>query len=353
MTGLKRKNIKNKPAKIIRYLSDKTAQTFEYLKTLFPKNYNINPTIDLLTTYTSDTIYRLNYKNMNYEYMSPSIYRLLGYSDEEVRKINFRDLIIEAKIYTSSGTKDINNLEELASKREQENIDCWEADYLVKRKDGNTVWVSDTSYPWYDGNRKVIGSVGFLRDINSRVNAENIAKSELIKLANTDPLTKLANRRYFFDHLELELKRAHRSGRNVSVLLLDLDHFKNINDTYGHVAGDEILIGVSKSIKSCLRETDIAARLGGEEFGIFLPDTSLTGAYAVAERICSHISKHEFNISGVASPIKCTVSIGVSCSSVSQECETNDLYKMADSRLYIAKNTGRNQVSIDEILSIH
>jgi diguanylate cyclase (GGDEF)-like protein len=341
------------PAKILHFLSSKTSQAIEYFKTLFPKSYNLNPTIDLLTSYTTDTIYRLNYNNMQYEYISPSILKLIGYTDEEIKIIDFRSLIIETKIYTANGTKDITSLDELAIDRKNGKVDCWEADYLIKCKDDSKIWICDTSYPWYDSNRNIIGSIGFLRNINSRVQAETSEKNKLIKLANTDPLTKLANRRYFFDHFELELKRAHRSSRNLAVLLLDIDHFKKINDTYGHLVGDEILFNVAKHIKSCLRETDIAARLGGEEFGIFLPDTTLIGGYEVAERICNNIREHLFHIAGLNHPVKCTVSIGVACSSLSEACEVNDLYKIADNRLYIAKNTGRNQVSIDEKVSIH
>jgi diguanylate cyclase (GGDEF)-like protein len=110
---------------------------------------------------------------------------------------------------------------------------------------------------------------------------------------------------------------------------------------------------VANKIKSCLRETDIVARIGGEEFGVLLPDTPLEAAYWVADRICNCIRDYSFKVGEQGTSIECTVSIGVSASNASKEVERNNLYKAADIRLYIAKNTGRNQVSVDEILHMH
>ena len=217
-------------------------------------------------------------------------------------------------------------------------------------KNGKNIWVSDVSYPWFDKDNKVIGFVGCLRDITERVRAEKLFRDKLVKMASSDCLTGLANRRSFFSSLETAVTKVKKNNSPLSILLIDIDHFKNINDTYGHHSGDEILVEIAEQITSCLRKRDIAARIGGEEFGVFLPETSIQDAYALAEVICTSIARHKFVISKSLEPISCTVSIGVSCSSIFTSAKTLDLYKIADTRLYIAKNTGRNQVSADEVL---
>lgn len=308
--------------------------------------------IKFLTSYSSDTIYRLRYDTMNYDYISPAVVRLIGFTEEELKKINFRTLIMETRIVTS-GMKKVESFAELEKRRKSGDVNKWQADYLVRTKDGRKIWISDISYPWFDEKGNIIGSVGTLRDITERIDVENKVRDELAKIALTDSLTDLANRREFFSRLDNEVKRINRTHNDVSVLIADIDHFKKINDSFGHDVGDQVLIQISGVIKSCLRETDLAARIGGEEFAILLPDTPLEGAYWVAERIRLAIAKHTFTGDIEKHPIGCTVSIGVASANSASEMGPTDLYKMADTRLYIAKNTGRNQVSIDEIDVMH
>lgn len=308
--------------------------------------------IELLTSYASDTIYRLRYKDMVYDYISPAVTRLLGFTPEEMCKINFRSLILETKIVTN-GMKTVNSFDELEVKRQEGDVNKWHADYLMRTKDGRKVWVSDVSYPWFDDKGTIIGSIGSMRDITERVEAEDKIKQELAMVANTDALTGLGNRRQFFDQMAMEIKRMQRTNCDVSMLLLDVDHFKRVNDEYGHDVGDHVLCEISGIIKDCLRDTDLAARIGGEEFAIILPDTPADGAYWVAERIRLSILKHGFTAGTDQKPLGCTVSIGVATASMGDEVDATSLYKLADTRLYIAKNTGRNQVSVDEILHTH
>jgi diguanylate cyclase (GGDEF)-like protein/PAS domain S-box-containing protein len=308
--------------------------------------------IELLTSYTSDTIYRLRYDTMSYDYISPSVTNLLGFAPAEIKKMNIRELILETRLVTN-GLKTVESFEELEGKRKEGDVNKWQADYLMRTKDGQKVWVSDVSYPWFDESGKIIGSVGSLRDITDRVLAEAQIKEELAKVANTDALTGLSNRREFFHVLEREIKRMHRTNNDVSLLLLDIDHFKQINDAYGHDVGDKVLIEVSGIIKNSLRETDLPSRIGGEEFAVMLPDTPSEGAYWVAERIRMAILKHAFTLGHDKPPVNCTISIGVASASMGEEVDASGLYKLADTRLYIAKNTGRNQVSVDEILHTH
>lgn len=307
--------------------------------------------IDLLTSYSTDVIYRLRYDTMQYDYISPSVIRLLGYTPTEMKTLNFRSLIRETRI-VADGMRKVDSFSQLEHNRKTGDVSKWQADYLVQTKDGRRIWVSDISYPWFDGDGNIIGSVGSLRDISDRIAAEEMVKAELTRMANTDPLTGIANRRVFFERVDEEIKRIRRNGHALSILIIDLDHFKKVNDTHGHDVGDEVIREASRLICGCLRETDIGARLGGEEFGVFLPDTSAEGAYWVAERIRSAIAKHAFG-EKLGKVVRCTASIGIGETQGKEAVESTRLYKMADTRLYIAKNTGRNQVSVDELVAMH
>lgn len=304
--------------------------------------------IALLTTYSSDTIYRLRYDTMTYDYISPAITQLLGYSLEEMKQINFRSLILETRVIADS-IRSIHSFREYEENRLHGKVNKWQADYLVLTKGGKKIWISDISNPWFNNKGELVGSIGCLRDITERVHAEHLAKEELMRLAHTDPLTGLANRRRFFEKIEEELKRVQRSKNEFSVMILDVDHFKKINDSYGHDVGDKILQEIARILKSSLRETDLIARLGGEEFGLFLPDTPCKGAYFAADRVCMAIAKHGFVVPGLNQPIGCTVSIGVASSAMLDQRDPTKLYKLADTHLYVAKNTGRNQVFADEV----
>lgn len=351
---LERPQLDKRPSNFVEDLKEKLKLPVQYSKHFFPlvsKIHKLEEEISLLTSYSSDTIYRLRYDTMAYEYISPAVKRLLGYTSEEMQHLNFRSLILETKII-SDDIRSIHSYEEFENNRIRGNVNKWQADYLMKTKGGKKIWVSDISSPWFDSKGNLIGSIGCLRDITGRVAAEEKVKEELVRLAHTDPLTSLANRRAFFEKLSEEFKRVNRTHSEFSILLLDMDHFKRINDSYGHDIGDALLMEVGKIIRSCLRETDLPARIGGEEFGIFLPDTPAKGAYFVAERICMHIAKHIFQFPNTP-PIGCTASIGLASSSMVTDRDTTKLYKLADARLYIAKHTGRNQVSADEILQMH
>ena len=180
--------------------------------------------------------------------------------------------------------------------------------------------------------------IGFSTDVTELYTL----KEEFRKQANTDSLTALYNRRYFTEHAEREFYRAKRHLRIVSLISIDIDHFKNINDGYGHPAGDKVLISVAKCLLPCIRQEDILARIGGEEFSILLPETTLQSANIVAERI--RLNQSKLSIVGEwKGEIKLTVSIGVTC--IRFEDNTfDDFFSRADKALYQAKALGRNQV---------
>jgi diguanylate cyclase (GGDEF)-like protein len=168
--------------------------------------------------------------------------------------------------------------------------------------------------------------------------------ARLYSLAITDSITKLYVHRYFQLRLEEEVARSRRYNSTISLLMCDIDHFKDINDTYGHQQGDMMLREISKILRQNVRTTDIAARYGGEEFAIILPETTQADAKIVAERIRRDVSNYEFpSIISGQPPIKCSMSIGVAGFPLNAD-DKDQLIQKADSSLYRAKDMGRNKV---------
>jgi diguanylate cyclase len=158
-------------------------------------------------------------------------------------------------------------------------------------------------------------------------------------LGRTDGLTGLANRRQGFAQAQKELARYHRTGRPVVLVILDIDRFKDINDRYGHPAGDEVLCAVGKTLRECCRAVDVAARYGGDEFLLVLPDTDLDGAEAAARRIRRHLDAQAFD---TAPDLRCTVSIGAA-EATTKTSDVGTWIQHADAALYRAKAEGRDR----------
>ncbi|MEA3465450.1 MAG: diguanylate cyclase [Thermodesulfobacteriota bacterium] len=173
---------------------------------------------------------------------------------------------------------------------------------------------------------------------------DNLKRSNrlLLNLSSTDSLTRLFNRRTLMKTLDKEFQRHSRSHDTLSLLMLDIDHFKKINDSYGHINGDTVLVTLAKTLKEYLRPYDVATRFGGEEFALVLPDTPLSGAQEVAERLRVAIERLNFN--GELRGLQITVSIGAACYPGSGIKNIDQLLQVADQALYQAKNNGRNQV---------
>lgn len=166
---------------------------------------------------------------------------------------------------------------------------------------------------------------------------------ESVSMAITDGLTGLYNRHYLDTHLKNLTESSLANGKNMSVIIMDMDHFKSVNDTYGHDVGDEVLKQLAKIIIDSTRSADLAARYGGEEFVILMPETDFSSAYEVAERIRATIERTPFIVSHEIGRLNKTVSIGLSSLNPAGD-DPGALLKRADTALYEAKNTGRNQV---------
>ncbi len=168
-------------------------------------------------------------------------------------------------------------------------------------------------------------------------------EEELFRLASHDDLTGLSNRRSFTEELERELLRGKRSGQTSAVLMIDLDHFKRVNDTYGHAIGDRVLRHFSTQARQALREIDTLARIGGEEFAAILPQVDADNALAAAERLRAEIERAVLDIEGLPLPV--TASIGISLTH-EDDSGYGSILKRADQALYAAKSAGRNCVRL-------
>jgi len=180
--------------------------------------------------------------------------------------------------------------------------------------------------------------------LNDKLHKEIVIRREaehrLFGLATIDDLTGIHNRRHFMELFMHEIKRAHRYNNLLSLMMLDVDYFKSVNDTYGHVVGDIVLKHLAKMIQANLRELDIVARFGGEEFIVLLPNTDLKSAHEVAERICLIVSETPIDISEAM----LTISVSIGVVTLCKSCNSMEaMIKVADDALYKAKKDGRNR----------
>jgi diguanylate cyclase (GGDEF)-like protein/PAS domain S-box-containing protein len=210
-------------------------------------------------------------------------------------------------------------------------------DTLRMKKDGTQFPVSLSVAPLRGQQSQVIGRMHVLADITERKKLQE----ELRQQATTDELTRISNRRHFMELAQSEIKRALRLKRSPAIALIDIDHFKQVNDTFGHSAGDQALIAFTKICQKQIREIDVFARFGGDEFVLLLPETSQEQAYEVLERVRLVLTAQPLDLGG--NPVALTISAGIA--SLSDDKETFDtLLSQADQALYRAKEAGRNKV---------
>ncbi|MCA2992930.1 diguanylate cyclase [Gemmatimonas sp.] len=170
--------------------------------------------------------------------------------------------------------------------------------------------------------------------------------ARLEQLAQTDPLTQLLNRRALTERIAAEMERTLRYDSTMALLMIDLDHFKRVNDTYGHLVGDDVLRDVAPLLSDTIRTADIVARYGGEEFLVLLPETDDAGAESFADRIRRAIETHPFASDSLPEPLRLTASIGVAVYPAARIESVEDLFARADAALYRAKADGRNRVRL-------
>lgn len=214
----------------------------------------------------------------------------------------------------------------------------WRGDLVNKRKDGSLYFEEETITPVLDGQGNVTHFIAIKLDVTKRKQAE----SDLKRLARTDALTGVNNRRHLFELAEHEFEVAKRYGHPLSVIMFDLDHFKNINDTFGHALGDHMLERVTQVAHSELRDVDLIGRYGGEEFVIVLPVTSAQQAWLLAERIRSGVEA--LRVETDNGPAFVSLSIGIAeMLHEPQDVAVENVIRRADEAMYAAKQAGRNR----------
>jgi diguanylate cyclase (GGDEF)-like protein/PAS domain S-box-containing protein len=288
-----------------------------------------------LAKYSADLICRAGMDQV-IEYLSPSSLELLGWTPEER---------IGKKVYGLIVPEDLPIFDK-AYQRLLAGADTVTAAVRMRKKNGSIIWM--------EGNARLVrnsataepkGVVVIMRDITKRKKLED----QLSALALTDGLTGLLNRRAFDGALEREWKRTLRDGSEMSLLLLDIDHFKQFNDQYGHLAGDDCLRAVAAAVCEAVRTTDTVARYGGEEITVILPSTFTAGAVEVAEKIRSTVEALRLPLEGNPEGGSwVTVSVGVATALARQGGTIKmpeSLLLAADNAMYKAKHEGRNRVA--------
>jgi diguanylate cyclase (GGDEF)-like protein/PAS domain S-box-containing protein len=232
--------------------------------------------------------------------------------------------------------------ERIADRLHEADCNGWSLeDGWCLRADGSRFWANTMIAPLAGIDNEADAERGYaliIRDISDR----RESAERLLRESECDHLTGIANRRKFFQAAETELQRWERLPRPLALLAIDADHFKKINDTWGHAAGDAVLCNLAQTLSSCAREIDVVARIGGEEFAALLPSTDLAGALSMAQRFRRAVEEQRIDTDGAS--IGYTVSIGVALmhDAISG---LDQLMKQADDALYAAKRNGRNRVA--------
>jgi diguanylate cyclase (GGDEF)-like protein len=220
--------------------------------------------------------------------------------------------------------------------------------WCVMPRLGNQLYLAIDAGPIHDDHGNLVAVVETLRDMTDHKRAEIALRT----LASSDGLTGLANRRCFDQTLAMEWSRGIRTKKPLSLIFVDVDHFKLYNDLYGHQEGDECLRTVASLMEQiALRPADLCSRYGGEEFAIILPETDHEGARLVADRLRSALAQRKLCHGGAETDPYVTVSIGVVTQVPLEELSSEDLLWQADQALYAAKNSGRNRIVVGSVVT--
>jgi diguanylate cyclase (GGDEF)-like protein/PAS domain S-box-containing protein len=267
-----------------------------------------------------------------YRYVSPSSRELLGREPHE---------LIGTRPFTSIHPEDMTAYKEALDRLTTAQIDRITTRQRYQHKSGHWIWTEATFRLLRNNQGRPTGYTASVRDISQR----HALEEQLREQARTDSLTGLPNRRAFEERLEIEWHRSQRGGAPIALLTIDVDHFKQFNDHFGHSSGDQCLTHVAKIIRQERRATDFVARLGGEEFVLILPDTDTAGAMVVGESIRARIEA-----AAIAHPgslhAKVTASIGGAACVPDAGASAADLVQASDLAMYQAKHAGRNRVSV-------
>jgi diguanylate cyclase (GGDEF)-like protein/PAS domain S-box-containing protein len=281
--------------------------------------------------------WKIDWSTMKFAYIGPQIERLLGWSPSSW--VSVEDWV--ARMHPDDRESVVN----FCVAQSKAGVDH-EADYRALNTDGSYVWIRDVVHVVRKENGEVDSLIGFMFDINARKKTEEkliSLQKELEELSFKDGLTGVANRRMFDSIMEVEWANARRNNQPLSLIMLDIDYFKQYNDHYGHIQGDESLKRVGQVLSSAAtRARDFLARFGGEEFVLVLPETDADAAQKVAERCRKLIFKEQIPHAKSEASQVLTVSLGVSTIVPTHKDNSMEFIEAVDRLLYQAKQKGRN-----------
>jgi len=266
---------------------------------------------------------------------NPASEEILGYTKAELQQMKMSDLVVHAK--------DKEKVENML--RGQAIVRDYELE--LSKKNGEIIHGLVMLTLRRNENNEINEIQGRVQDVSARKQAEveKMRALEFEQLAITDPLTNVYNRRFFDEFAIKEWERTKRSKSPLSIILFDIDHFKQVNDTYGHLVGDQVLIKLANLCQSNMRSMDIFARYGGEEFVILMPDAELKSVHQTIDRLRLTIENEAFAVSN-DTKIRITISAGIANWNGKDAIEIRELIERADQALYQSKNTGRNKVTL-------
>ncbi|MCG7198818.1 sensor domain-containing diguanylate cyclase [Marinobacter pelagius] len=283
--------------------------------------------------------WKIDWNTMQFAYIGPQIEELLGWTQESW--ISVEDWA------TRMHPEDQGWVVDFCVSQSRCGLDH-EADYRALHKEGHYVWIRDVVHVVRDEQGQVDALIGFMFDISDRKKTENelaALQKKLEEYSFKDGLTGVANRRMFDSAMQENWGHAVRNRHPLSVILLDIDNFKQYNDLHGHLRGDECLKRVGALLESAAkRPRDFVARFGGEEFVIILPETDSESAMKVAERCRSLLHQEQIPHGGSDTGPMVTVSVGVGTLTPTRDDNIHEFLSLVDERLYEAKNRGRNRV---------
>ncbi|ART55159.1 sensor domain-containing diguanylate cyclase [Acidovorax carolinensis] len=288
--------------------------------------------------------WKIDWATKKFAYIGPQIEALLGWSPESWMTVEDWAMRMHPE--------DREYVVNFCVAQSQAGIDH-EADYRALTKDNGYVWLRDVVHVVRKDNGEPEALIGFMFDISERKKTEEkllVLQKELEALSFKDGLTNIANRRRFDASLEVEWESARSAGQPLSILLFDIDFFKQYNDLYGHVRGDNALIEIAQTLSLALDgPRDLVARFGGEEFVVLLPQADASVALKVAERCQRLIQKQA--ITHAHSPLdqRITVSIGVGTVTPGAHMKPSSFIEAVDQQLYAAKKNGRNRIETVQV----
>jgi diguanylate cyclase (GGDEF)-like protein/PAS domain S-box-containing protein len=288
----------------------------------------------LITDYSGDCLWLMDLATLRFTYVSPAVAQIYGASVEETVALGVQDVLPPESLELIQKVLEEELALEATGKADPKRRRTVEVEEY--RKDRSRVWIENVLSFLRDEHQRPVGIVGVSREITERKRLTE----ELRNLAITDPLTGVYNRRHFLEELQREMSRSNRYTCPFSLIMLDVDHFKEVNDRFGHEAGDRVLKELAEMIRKRIRSTDLLARWGGEEFLILLANTNAPSAVKLVEDLLKLLLARTF--SGIG---RVTASFGVAGHRVGEG--VNEFITRVDNLMYQAKKSGRSRLVRD------